>query len=166
MTNRWARIADGIVAEIVEIPEGSPPLSARYHPSVVADMVPVPAGAVVADGWRYQAPTGLFTAPAPVPAAAPVVPQTITRRQLLIVMAGVGLITGEEALAAAMTGAVPASIDAVFVQMPPDQALAARITWATMSVAERDHPLIAALVAAKLATAAEVDALFTSAATL
>lgn len=45
-------------------------------------------------------------------------------------------------------------------------ALAARITWATMSVVERGHPLICALIAAEVTTAAEVDALFTSAATL
>lgn len=104
--------------------------------------------------------------PEPPPPPPPVVPPSITRRQLLLALAGAGLISAEEALAAAMTGAVPAAIDAVFAQLPAAEALGARITWATMSVAERDHPLIGALIAAGLATADQVDALFTAAAQL
>lgn len=91
-------------------------------------------------------------------------PAAVSRRQLLLALAAAGLITGEEALAAATTGAVPAAIDAVFSALPEADALAARITWATMSVAERDHPLIAALIAAEVATPEQVDALFIDAA--
>lgn len=155
--DRFALVLDGAVREIVEIAAGTPPIGDRYHPDLVAAMVPVPAGAMVAEGWSWDGKA--FRAPAPVPVAS-IVPASITRRQLLLALSGAGLITGEEALAAATTGAVPASIDAVFAQLPPAEALGARITWATMSVAEREHPLIGALVAAELATAAEVDALF------
>lgn len=134
------------------IPAGAIPISAETHAS-----------------WLLDTSRQRWDGSALVPYTPPVVvtvPRQITRRQLLLALAGAGLITGAEALAAATTGAVPARIDKVFGALPADQALAARITWATMAVAEREHPLIGALVAAKLATAAEVDALFTSAATL
>jgi hypothetical protein len=98
-------------------------------------------------------------APSPVPSA-------ISRRQLLIALTAAGLITEAEALAAAKTGEVPAAIDAVFGALPKEQALAARITWATMTVVERDHPLIQAIINANLATAEQVDALFRAAAEL
>jgi hypothetical protein len=114
---------------------------------------------------RWDSEAGALVAYDPPP-PPPVVPRSITRRQLLLALASAGLITSVEALAAATTGAVPAAIDAVFVALPEAEALGARITWATMSVAERDHPLIGALIAAELATPAEVDALFTAAATL
>jgi hypothetical protein len=98
--------------------------------------------------------------------APPPVPSTISRRQLLIALTAAGLISEAEALAAARTGEVPAAIDAVFARLPPEQALAARITWATMTVVERDHPLVQAVIDAKIATAEQVQALFTAAAEL
>jgi hypothetical protein len=98
--------------------------------------------------------------------APPPVPSAISRRQLLIALTAAGLITEAEALAAARTGEVPAAIDAVFARLPPEQALAARITWATMTVVERAHPLVQALIDANLATAEQVDALFQAAAEL
>jgi hypothetical protein len=98
--------------------------------------------------------------------APPPVPSTISRRQLLIALAQAKLITEAEALAAAKTGEVPAAIDAVFAALPKEQALAAQITWAAMTVVERHHPLIQAVIDAKLATAEQVDALFRAAAEL
>jgi hypothetical protein len=95
--------------------------------------------------------------------APPPVPASISRRQFLIALTQAGLITDAEALAAARTGEVPAAIDAVFARLPPQQALAARITWATMTVIERDHPLVQAAIDAKLTTAEQVDALFQTA---
>jgi len=98
--------------------------------------------------------------------APPPVPIAISRRQLLLALYGAKLITAEEALAAAKTGDVPAVIDAAFAQLPPDQALAARVTWASMTAVERNHPLIQAVIDAKIATAKQVDELFRAAATL
>jgi hypothetical protein len=135
------------------IPAGAIPISAEVHAAWIQD--------TARQRW-----TGEGLEPFDPPPPPPVVPPSITRRQLLLALAGAGLISGEEALAAAMTGAVPAAIDGVFAQLPAAEALGARITWATMSVAERDHPLIGALIAAGLATADQVDALFTAAAQL
>jgi hypothetical protein len=98
--------------------------------------------------------------------APPPVPTSISRRQLLITLVTAGLITEAEALAAAKTGDVPAAIDTVFAKLPQEQALAARITWATMTQVERDHPLVQAIIAAQIATAEQVDALFRAAAQL
>jgi hypothetical protein len=99
-------------------------------------------------------------------ASPPPVPNVITRRQLLIALTAAGLITEAEALAAAKTGEAPAVIDAVFGKLPKEQALAARITWATMTTVERDHPLVRAIIDAQIATAEQVDALFRTAAQL
>jgi hypothetical protein len=98
--------------------------------------------------------------------APPPVPETVSRRQLLIALTAAGLITEAEALAAARTGEVPIAIDAVFARLPPEQALAARITWATMTVVERRHSLLDAMVQLGLVTDAGLDALFRQAAEL
>jgi hypothetical protein len=94
------------------------------------------------------------------------VPNVISRRQLLIALAAAGLIDTGEAIAAAKTGEVPVLIDAFFSTLPPAQQTAARITWATMTQVERHHPLVQAVIDAQLATAEQVDALFTAAAQL
>lgn len=88
------------------------------------------------------------------------VPASISRRQLLLGLVGLELITGEEALAAAQTGAVPAAIDAYFGNLPPDQELAARITWASMTVCERNHPLVGALAEANQLSSEQIDDAF------
>lgn len=160
----FARIVGGVVAELIEIEAEGPPLAERFHPDIVAACVAVPDGAAVSEGWTWDG--AIFAPPSPPPPPAAVVPGSITRRQLLLALVGAGLITEAEALAAATTGAVPAAIDAVFAQLPPADALAARITWATMGVAEREHPLIEALIAAGMATSTEVDALFVTGAAL
>jgi hypothetical protein len=87
-------------------------------------------------------------------------PHEIPQRQLLIALAAAGFISAEEALAAAQTGAVPAAIAGIFDLLPAEQALAARITWATMTEVYREDPLINAIVAAGVASAAQVDELF------
>jgi hypothetical protein len=100
----------------------------------------------------------------PPPPAPPLVPDTISRRQLLIALATAGFITAEDAFAAAQTGAVPAAIAGIFDLLPTEQALAARITWATMTGVYREDPLINAIVAAGVASAEQVDDLFRGAA--
>jgi hypothetical protein len=96
----------------------------------------------------------------------PSAPAAVSRRQLLIALAQAKLITEAEAIAAAKMGEVPAVIDKVFAALPKDQALAAKITWATMTMVERNHPLIQAVIDTKLATPEQIDALFRAAATL
>ncbi len=101
--------------------------------------------------------------PPPLPAPEPV-PRVISRRQLLIALAAAGFISAEEALAAAQTGAVPAATARIFDRLPAEQALAAWITWATMTEVDRGDPLIGAIVAAGVATSEQVDELFRMAA--
>jgi len=122
-----------------------------------ATMVPDDGSARIGGVWDGAA----FLPPAP--GAVPV-PGVITRRQLLIALAAAGFISAEEALAAAQTGAVPAAIAGIFDLLSAEEALAARITWATMTEVYRQDPLIAAIVAAGVATAEQVDELFRMAA--
>ena len=63
----YARIVDGVVAELLTIADGTPPLSARFHPEYAAAFVAVPGGVTPAQGWTYGG--GTFAAP-----AAPTIP--------------------------------------------------------------------------------------------
>ena len=97
---------------------------------------------------------------------APPVPSPISRRQLLLALRMSGLISDAEAVAAAQTGALPASMAAIVATLPPGDAADVQITWAAMVEAERGHALWSVVIAAGLATDAEVDALFRLGATL
>jgi hypothetical protein len=77
-----------------------------------------------------------------------------------------GFITAEQALAAAETRARPPHLYAIIATLPEEAALAARISWATMTEARRADPLFAALIASGHATANQVDDLFRMAARL
>lgn len=94
------------------------------------------------------------------------VPESISRRQLILALVAMELITPEEALAAARTGDVPAAVQATFDNLLPADKLAAEVTWATMSVAERAHPLVALLAAANDMSDGDVDDFFRLAAGL
>lgn len=100
----------------------------------------------------------------PVPST---VPQFCSRRQMLLGLAAAGFITTAEAVAAATTGAVPSSIQAVFDTLP-DQASkdTATITWAAMSQCDRGNSLVAMLQQSHSLTDAQVDDLFRSWVTL
>ncbi len=144
---RYAVVANdgGIVVNIIEAVEGF----VVENAALVADNGTARSGGVW-DGVSFQPPE-----PAPEP-----VPRVTSRRQLLIALAAAGFISAEEALAAAQTGAVPAATARIFDRLPAEQALAARITWATMTEVYRGDPLIGALVAAGVATSEQVDAVF------
>lgn len=112
------------------------------------------------DGVWWQTWT---LAPAP-PTVLPV--PDITRRQLLLILPKVGVITAQEALAAAQTGAVPATIQSYFALLSDDDRLAAEITWATMSICERQNPLVLGLAAQLNLTDEQVDDFFRQASML
>lgn len=154
----YARIAGDRVAELIEAADAEA-LAARFHPGLVAQMIAIPPQIAVEVGWVHD-----HSGFGPPPQLPTPIPATITRPQLLLQLAAMGLITAAEALAAAQTGAVPPAIDAVFAALPAEEALAARITWATMLIVERAHPLVGILIAAGLADADQVDALFIGAA--
>lgn len=90
----------------------------------------------------------------------------ITRRQMLLILTAAGFITADEAVAAATAGALPAMVAAYIGTMAPADQVAARITWASMSVCERDDPMLAALAAANWVTSAQLDAFFLEASAL
>ncbi len=148
---RYAVVAEdgGSVVNVIEAAEG--------FVMEGATLVPDDGTARIGGVWDGAA----FLPPAnePVP-----VPRVISRRQLLIALAAAGFISAEEALAAAQTGAVPTAIASIFDLLPAEQALAARITWATMTEVYRQDPLITAIVAAGVATTEQVDELFRMAA--
>lgn len=100
------------------------------------------------------------------PAPPVVVPQQITRRQLLLALMSYNLITPSEALDAAQTGAAPAAIAAMFDVLSEPDRTAAYITWASMSVAERSNPLVAQLAAAQGMNEAAIDQFFIAASAL
>lgn len=146
---------DGMVANIMEWPDDEPVPEAWGGAATYAE--PCAIGGRVVDG--------VYSPPVEDEPEAPV-PASITRRQLLLQLALSEMISSAEALAAAQTGAVPAAVQAVFDQLAPADKLAAEITWATMSVAERGHPLVAALAAAQAMTDADIDDFFRAAAQL
>jgi hypothetical protein len=88
------------------------------------------------------------------------VPPSITKRKLLLGLMADGWITPVEAEAWADNTALPGPINDVIDAMPAEQRPAARITAKTMSVAERNNPLLRAAAQAAMpeASEAEIDA--------
>lgn len=116
-------------------------------------LVPDDGQAVIGGSCAGAAFQPLVPEPEPVPA-------TNSFRQLILGLLGSGFLTAEQALAAAETCARPPQLEAILAELPGNTELAARITWATMSEARRADPLFAALIAARHATADQVDELF------
>ena len=133
----------------------SSPIPYTYNPDDHSPLSVVVKGML--DGGGYVI--------APYAPPVPPVPQSVTRRQMLIGLVQAGYITAAEGIAAAQTVVVPAAVQAVFNTLP-DQAAkdAATITWASMSECLRSNSLVAALAAAQNPplTSQQVDALFQS----
>lgn len=105
--------------------------------------------------------------PEPEPAVPPVVPQSVSRFQIITGLALVGWITEQEAEDAAATGEIPAAVAAVISALPDDTAkFVARMKWRTFHTAYRDDELVNALAAAEGKSQADVDAFFTMCATI
>lgn len=84
----------------------------------------------------------------------------LSRRQLLIGLAGQGWITEAEAEADATTRAAPAAVEAAIAASPEEARLDLRITWGTFNTAQRLDPLVALLAAGQGVSDAELDAFF------
>lgn len=92
---------------------------------------------------------------------AATVPASITSHQMLMGLLDAEMITEKEALDASRTGAVPATIQAIFDALPTARGrIDAAIRWAKMSLVERNHPLVSALAAANKMSEDDVDAFF------
>ncbi|MGG5823514.1 hypothetical protein [Falsiroseomonas sp. HW251] len=94
--------------------------------------------------------------PLPVPASVRLLP-------FLREAAQRGLITAEDALAAARTGTVPAGFEPFLAKLPADQAFEARLAWAAMVDVERANPLLAVVAAQSGIADATLDELFRAA---
>ncbi len=116
-----------------------------------------------AEGYLIRPSVREFADPPDIDPVLPAPLAPITRRQLLLELKARELITPQEAIAAATAGAVPSSVQAVFDTLPEADRDEAMITWATMSQAERTHPLVALLQAVWQYPDEELDALFRSA---
>lgn len=137
----YARIAGGVVAELVETPPGAD-IADLFHPDLVAMMVPVPDPAAVAPGHLWD---GEAFAPPPPPTPPAVL--AVTMRQARLALLGAGMLDDVEAAIAAA---------------PP----AVRIEWEYATQIERASPLVAAIAAELDLDAPALDALFAAAAQL
>lgn len=98
--------------------------------------------------------------PAPAPAAA------ISDRQFFQALASAGAITQAEALAAVMTGTLPAPIAAAVEALPEAERFPARMLLSGATTFERGHPMVAQLGAALGYDDAALDALWSAAAAM
>lgn len=90
----------------------------------------------------------------------------ISDRQFFQALAQAGAITADEALAAVMTGRLPAAIEAAVSALPAAERFAARMVLSGATAFERGHPMVARLGAAIGYDAAALDALWQAAAAL
>lgn len=90
----------------------------------------------------------------------------VSDRQFFQALALAGTITQAEALAAVMTGTLPAGIEAAVAALPEAERFAARMLLSGATTFERGHPMVAQLGAALGYDAAALDALWREAATL
>lgn len=89
------------------------------------------------------------------------VPQSVTRRQLMIGLVQAGIITAEEWQASYSTGDLPGAVQAAVATLPTEaERIAAKITWAEMEGAARNHPLVALLAAHTSLSSEQVDDMF------
>ena len=95
----------------------------------------------------------------------PVLPE-ISDRQFFQALAIVGIISEADALAAVMTGDLPAAFEAFVAALPSGEQFGARMALSGATIFRRDHPLTAAFGAASGKSPAEIDELFRLAASL
>jgi len=85
----------------------------------------------------------------------------LTRRQVFIALHRLGLFRADEAIAAAATGVVPATLEPMFAALPEPDQTDARVTFAAFQMAYRLDPLTAMIVANSGMTDEEIDAIWT-----
>lgn len=101
------------------------------------------------------------------PPPDPIPPSVISDRQFFQQLAIAGVITKDEALAAVMTGTIPAALQALIEGFEDEDAkFAAKMLVSGAVIFERSHPMTAALAAGMQWEAAQVDALWLAASQL
>ncbi len=112
------------------------------------------------EAWRANGNVPeVATAPAGPPAA-------VSDRQFFQALALAGAVTPDEALAAVMTGQLPAPIATAVEALPEAERFAARMLLSGATSFERAHPMVAQLGAALGYDAAALDGLWRQAAAL
>lgn len=142
----------GLVINVIELDEEADYTAPTGHTVQYSDTAQI--------GWSWNG--SAFIAPIE-PSPPVIVPTQISTRQFLIAAAIAGIITQQEAVDAAMTGAVPAAIEAVFGALPNEEQFAARITWAKMTVIPRDDHLVRVVATSLNMTEQQMDDFFISA---
>lgn len=97
-------------------------------------------------------------------APAVTVPETITKRQMLIQMLRAGMIAPEEADSIASTP--PAFMAPIIAAMPEELALELKITWASMTSIDRHSPMVIAAGQAAGSSNEQMDQFFIAAASI
>lgn len=110
----------------------------------------------VQSDWTYE--NGVWVSPEPVSSVE--VPNSITRRQLLIGLTTEQIITTEEAIQAATSGTLPSLLNNIISSLSPTEQIGAKITWATMSVCEKNNQLLLAAMTALGKTPQDLDNFF------
>lgn len=90
----------------------------------------------------------------------------VSDRQFYQALAQNSLITEAEALAAVCTGEIPAALQALVDAMPEGERFGAKMLLSGAVEFHRDNPLVAQFTAANAMTAAQVDAIWSLAASL
>lgn len=151
-----ARIQDGRVVEVVELPNGVS-LKNAFH----ANAGFVDAAKSTEIGMLYV--DGEF-APAPDPGAGDSPPPaSISDRQFAQQLAVLGTISEAEALAWAARGELPDALEAAIAALPEPDRFAARMLMSSATFYERSHPLVATLSARLGYDAAALDAIWRAA---
>ena len=145
---QWS-LASGVI-EYAPTTNGLPPSEA------ITSIAPYQS---LIDAW-----TAVDTATPPTPPV--VVPASISRRQLILMLLQLGYITSDEAVAAAQTGALPVLVSGYIASLSTDLQAAAKITWACMSECLRTDQMLSAVASANGLTSAQVDTYFIAASKL
>ncbi len=84
MMQKYARIDNGMVAEIIEIADGTPAIQDRYHYSVVEKTVPLNGSDLFAVkvGWKYDGVSFSQTSNPVTPATTRYIPVWLARQRL------------------------------------------------------------------------------------
>lgn len=122
---------------------------------------PTNADRQAVDAWLAEG-NRLLPPQSPPPQPASVL--TVGRVSFLREAAKAGIITRDDALAAACTGTIPGSFEPFLASMSPDAAFDARLTWAAMGEVQRASPLLALVAAQAGIPDSVLDAVFRAAA--